>query len=104
MAGCLFFHKSGQIWELMGLPKEWSIYGGDQTTLPNSRTIIIKVGNSTKQQLENSFPGTLHLRFGPVSKVVAIRGDSDEVLKLKWRRCSLAEIRLREMMEEIEGG
>ena len=102
-AGCLFFHKSGQIWELVGLPKEWTIYGKDQTSLPNSRTVIVKVGNSTKQELFSSFPGTLHLRFGPGSKVVALRSDSDEV-KLKWRRCSLAEIRLREMMEEIEGG
>ena len=102
-AGSLFFHKSGQIWELVGLPKEWSIYGRDQTVLPNSRMSIVKVGDSTKMQLETSFPDVLHLRFGPGSKVVAFRRDSDEVIRLRWRRCSLAEIRLREMMEEIEG-
>lgn len=98
-AGCLFFHKSGQIWELVGLPKEWSIYGGDQTVLPNSRMSIVKVGNSTKIQLETSFSQVLHLRFGPGSKVVAIRRDSNEVIRLKWRRCSMAEIRLREVIE-----
>lgn len=102
-AGGLFFHKSGQIWELVGLPEEWSIYGGDQTILPNSRMAIIKVGNYTKKELDTFFPGVLHLRFGPGSKVVAIRSGSDEVIKLKWRRCSLAEIRLREMLEEICG-
>ena len=100
-AGCLFFHKSGQIWELVGLPKEWTIYGGNHTTLPNSRTVIVKVGNSTNLQLKNSFPGTLHLRFGPGSKVVAVRSGSDEVIRLRWKRCSLAEIRLREIMEEV---
>ena len=104
-AGGLFFHKSGQIWELVGLPKEWSVYSErkDCTVLPNSRMAIIKVGNYTKEQLDTFFPGVLHLRFGPGSKVVAIRSGSDEVIKLKWRRCSLAEIKLREMLEEICG-
>lgn len=102
-ADSLFFHKSGQIWELVGLPEEWSIYGGDQYVLPNSRMAIIKVGNYTKEQLDTSFSWSLHLRFGPGSKVVAVRRDSDEVIRLKWRRCSLAEIKLREILEEIGG-
>ena len=77
-AGSIFFHKSGQIWELIGNPSE--------------------------EELNTSLWDILHLRFGPGSKVVALRRGSDEAIRLRWRRCSLAEIRLREVMEEIEGG
>lgn len=100
-AGSIFFHKSGQIWELMGLPKDWSVYGGNRTSLLNSGISIVKVGNYTKKELDTSSHDTLHLRFGPGSKVVAVRRDSDEVIRLKWRRCSLAEIELRELLEEV---
>lgn len=103
-AGSIFFHKSGQIWELIGLPEEWSIYAKYQASLSNSRVNLVKVGNSSKEELNTSLWDILHLRFGPGSKVVALRRGSDEAIKLRWRRCSLAEIRLREVMEEIEGG
>ena len=96
----LFFHKSGQIWELVGLPKEWSIYAGGTTPLLPG-VVRVKIGNFSKRHLETSFPNLLHLRFGPDSKVVAVKRDSNEVIRLRWRRCSLAEIHLREMMEEV---
>ena len=105
-AGSIFFHKSGQIWELIGLPEEWSIYATKchQASLSNSRVNLVKVGNSSEEELNTSLGDILHLRFGPGSKVVALRRGSDEAIRLRWRRCSLAEIRLREVMKEIEGG
>lgn len=112
-AGSIFFHKSGQIWELIGLPEIWSIYAKYQASLSNPKINLVKVGNSSEEELNTSFgsvlhlrfgPGVLHLRFGPGSKVVALRRGSDEAIRLRWRRCSLAEIRLREVVKEIEGG
>ena len=103
-AGSIFFHKSGQIWELIGLPEEWSIYAKHQAPLSNPKINLVKVGNSSEEELNLSLWDILHLRFGPGSKVVALRRGSDEASRLRWRRCSLAEIRLREVMKEIEGG
>ena len=102
-AGSIFFHKSGQIWELIGLPEKWSIYAKYQASLSSPKIHLFKVGNSSEEELNLSL-WDLHLRFGPGSKVVALRRGSDRVIRLRWRRCSLAEIRLREVMEEIEGG
>lgn len=100
-AGSLFFHKSGQIWELVGLPKSFWLYCENDCYVNNGKTVLVKVGNFPQRAREIMFPDAWMLRFGPRSKVVALRRDSDEVLRLRWRRVSLAEVKAREMMWEM---
>ena len=99
-AGSLFFHKSGQIWELLGTPKD-AIIKAERGGEVNG-CYVHKVGNFTQREKEVAFPTVLILEFGPGSKVTATTRDSnDPPIRLKWRRCSLAEIRLREVIEAL---
>lgn len=101
-AGSLFFHKSGQIWELLGIPKNNTFIKAERAGKVNGCDLR-KVGNFSQREKDLSFPDLLILEFGPGSKVTATTRDSKKPpIHLKWRRCSLAEIRLREVIESIE--
>lgn len=100
-AGSLFFHKSGQIWELLGIPKSHKIIKAERAGETKDYHLH-KVGNFTQHEKDVSFPDVLILEFGPRGKVTATTRDSKEApIRLRWRRCSMAEIRLREVIESI---
>ena len=98
-AGSVFFHKSGQIWELLGFPEGHPDIRGEIVNRTED-CCLYKVGNFTQREKDLSFPDTMILEFGQRGKVtVTMRDSKDPPIRLKWRRCSLAEIRLREVME-----
>lgn len=98
-AGSVFFHKSGQIWELLGFPKGHTEIRAEILN-PTKDFYVHRVGNFTQQEKDFSFPEVMILEFGQRGKVtVTMRDSKNPPIRLKWRRCSLAEIRLREVME-----
>lgn len=99
-ASSLFFHRSGQIWELLGLPKDCTIKA-EMTSEAKTYTLH-KVGNFTEREKSLTFSSVWALEFGPKGKVTASTCESKEPpIQLKWRRCSIAEIRLREVIGSI---
>lgn len=98
-AGSVFFHKSGQIWELLGFPKGHKEIRAEILN-PTKDFYVHRVGNFAQREKDLSFPGAMILEFGQRGKVtVTMRDSKNPPIRLKWRRCSLAEIRLREVME-----
>lgn len=94
-AGSVFFHKSGQIWELVGVPRPIIKFFGIRI-----RPGFYKVGNFTEEELkrENIFRRE-YLHFGERGEVWwYCSGGGSRRIRLKWRRCSLTEIRLRQIM------
>lgn len=91
-AGSVFFHKSTQIWELMGIPRPIEFFG---IRIKPGR---YKVGNFTKEELEakNIFSRE-YLHFGKRGEVWYC---GSKRIRLKWRRCSLTEIRLRQILDD----
>ena len=91
-AGSVFFHKSGQIWELVGVPRPIEFFG------IRIRPGFYKVGNFTEEELkEKNLFSREYLHFGERGEVWycgSIR------IRLRWRRCSLTEIRLRQILED----
>ena len=96
-AGSVFFHKSGQIWELEGIPKPIQFFG--------IRMIDrYKVGNFTKEELNSrNYFELPYLHFGRRGKVWYCSSDGSRRIRLKWRRCSLTEIRLRQILDSENG-
>ena len=98
-AGSVFFHKSGQIWELLGFPKGHTEIRAEIVNQTED-CYVLRVGNFTQREKDLSFPDVMILEFGQRGKVtVTMRDSKDPPIHLRWRRCSLAEIRLREVME-----
>lgn len=91
-AGSIFFHKSGQIWELEGIPKPIRFFG--------IRMIDrFKVGNFTEKELNGeNYLELPYLLFEKRGKVWYCSSDGSRRIRLRWRRCSLTEIRLRQII------
>lgn len=91
--GSIFFHKSGQIWELEGVPVPKKLFGIRMTDR-------YKAGNFTEEELSTKNIFRLpYLHFGKRGAVWYCSSDGSERTRLRWRRCSLTEIRLRQIID-----
>lgn len=96
-AGSVFFHKSTQIWELQGIPRPIEFFG------IRIKPGFYKVGNFTEKELERNIFAKEYLHFGNRGKVWYCSSTGSMEIRLRWRRCSLTEIRLRQILEDEHG-
>lgn len=90
--GSIFFHKSGQIWEVTGLPKEWTLQSKYSEYLSYlgkymvSKMYPVPPGISVASMTLTYVRGKLHLKDE----------STGELTRLGWRRVSMAEILIRQ--------
>ena len=92
-AGSVFFHKSSQIWELQGIPRPIEFFG------IRVKPGLYKVGNFTEKELEKNIFAREYLHFGNRGEVWYCSSTGSKKIRLRWRRCSLTEVRLRQILE-----
>lgn len=91
-AGSVFFHKSSQIWEIVGIPRPIDFFG--LMIKPG----FYKAGNFTEKELRRNYFTKNYLHFGKRGEAWYCSSDGSKRIRLRWRRCSLTEIRLRQII------
>lgn len=90
--GSIFFHKSGQIWEITGLPKEWTLRSKYSEYLSH----FGKYMANTVYPLPPGYPDLCYSLTYVRGKLYLKDGNTGELTRLGWRRVPMAEILIRQ--------
>lgn len=100
LGGSLYFHKSGQLWELMGVPLGVKLRAeklGEGVEW-NARTLAFKLNNFSADYLscKPNPPPPTYLHFQG-SKAFLIDDEKGTKTRLRWRHVSQAELAIKEI-------